>query len=291
MQLRVKSCSVNFYIVIIKMNLTNKINYAERIYKDLLESYFLSNYPGDKLISHGIYHHRRVWEFAKELLHSVNYKEENHNEVFIEKLLIACYLHDIGMLIDPGVKHGNHSRMLCKKFLEKNHLHKSDFRDVLHAIENHDDKKYSKSAADDELQTILSIADDLDAFGYIGIYRYTEIFLFRGIPLASLGNLILENASNRFRNFSSSFTHFQDLIRKHQKRFEILFKFFSEYNRMCPGYSFGDNRPSGHCGVIEIIKKNLEGDKEPKLNIIESDILYNDPVIKDFFVKLQNELS
>jgi hypothetical protein len=29
--------------------------------------------------------------------------------------------------------------------------------------------------------TILSVADDLDAFGYIGIYRYIEIYLERGI--------------------------------------------------------------------------------------------------------------
>ena len=29
--------------------------------------------------------------------------------------------------------------------------------------------------------TILSVADDLDAFGFTGIYRYLEIYLTRGI--------------------------------------------------------------------------------------------------------------
>ena len=38
-----------------------------------------------------------------------------------------------------------------------------------------------------DLLTILSVSDDLDAFGYIGIYRYTEIYLTRGIDPEKIG--------------------------------------------------------------------------------------------------------
>ena len=37
------------------------------------------------------------------------------------------------------------------------------------------------------LLTILSVADDLDAFGFIGIYRYSEIYLTRGIDPEKIG--------------------------------------------------------------------------------------------------------
>ena len=85
------------------------------------------------------------------------------------------------MSVDPGVKHGKHSRDLCQRFLMENNLPENDFTDVLEAIENHDNKDYSGNTIQNDLLTILSISDDLDAFGITGIYRYSEIYLTRGI--------------------------------------------------------------------------------------------------------------
>ena len=58
---------------------------------------------------------------------------------------------------------------------------------------------------ENDLLNILSVADDLDAFGYTGIYRYSEIYLTRGISPKEIGNLIRENASRRYHNFEKIF--------------------------------------------------------------------------------------
>lgn len=273
------------------MDLYTEIIFAEKDYRDSLESFFLSKYPGDSLISHGLDHHRRVWEYAKDLIQSTDCFEESVSKLFIRKLLIACYLHDIGMSIEPGVKHGLQSSKQCEKFLAQNHLSKSNFLDTLQAIEHHDDKEYFAPQNDSLMFKILAVADDLDAFGYIGIYRYAEIYLLRGIPLEDMGHMILINASKRFRYFSKSFARFPDLIRKHRKRYEILAEFFRQYESRSTRYLFGGRKPKGHCGVIEIIQQKSKGDKEQNMSVVDPDSSYADPVIKDFFTGLQNELS
>ena len=43
------------------------------------------------------------------------------------------------------------------------------------------EKIYLRRQDRNDLLTVLSVADDLDAFGFTGIYRYSEIYLTRGI--------------------------------------------------------------------------------------------------------------
>ena len=271
------------------MDLSDKINSAEGLDKNRLESYFISIFPADHLFSHGLDHHRRVWKYAKELLSYIDNPEID--QLFIQKLLIACYLHDTGMAIDTGEKHGRHSRIICEKFLEENNIQKSDFQDVLMATEQHDNKDYSAQQNDDPLLKILSAADDLDAFGYIGIFRYTEIYMLRGTKPADLGYVILSNASNRIRYFNSKFAMYPDLTGKHQKKFQILYEFFRHYNRNCSEYQFGTGNPSGYCGVTEIIMKNINNPDVLSHYIPEQDYIHNDKVIKAFFTELMNELA
>ncbi len=76
---------------------------AEEKYKNKLEEFFKSVYDEKSLCSHGIDHHRRVWNYAKELLLSNDNKDVINESGFPEKLIIACYLHDIGMSVDPGI--------------------------------------------------------------------------------------------------------------------------------------------------------------------------------------------
>ena len=99
-------------------------------------------------------------------------------------------MHDIGMSVDPGVKHGKHSRNLCLQFLNKNNLPETDYRDALEAIEYHDNKDYISNSFKNYLLTVLSVSDDLDAFGITGIFRYSEIYLTRGIDPEKIGYLI-----------------------------------------------------------------------------------------------------
>jgi HD superfamily phosphodiesterase len=205
------------------ITLTSVINSAEKSFKASLESFFLSVYPEDRLVSHGLGHHQRVWEFAKELLQYNDNKENKIDQVFIQKLLIACYLHDIGMSIDTGVKHGHHSKELCTRFLREQNLDESDYEDLLSAIENHDDKEYSNTGEQALLLTILSVADDLDAFGEDGISRYIEIYKERGLENQILGKAIMGNAKNRFEHFKKNFGKYPALVEKHRKRYLVLY--------------------------------------------------------------------
>jgi HD superfamily phosphodiesterase len=212
------------------MNLAELIHSSEKKFIKLLEAFFENNYDDRRQISHGIDHHRRVWNYAKELLQFTISEEKKAGPLFIDKLLIACFLHDIGMAIDPGERHGRHSRKLCEQFLSENDLDKSDYKDVLEAIENHDNKEYADSPANDRLLLLLSVSDDLDAFGYIGIYRYLEIYLARGIQPENIGYLVRENAKKRFMNFEINFNDYPALVEKHRERCLILENFFDNLN-------------------------------------------------------------
>ena len=237
------------------MRFSDSISDAERKYLELLEEFFTRMWGETVLWSHDINHHRRVWQFAKELLTAISGFGVSYQHISPEKLIIACYLHDIGMSADHGADHGKHSSCLCKKFLAENNLAESQFTEVLSAIENHDNKKYPYSSSENQTLKILSASDDLDAFGFIGIYRYSEIYMARGIPPERIGYMIRENAGLRFENFKTAFSSSYALITKHSERYSILDDFFSDYNNQIPGYRFGNQNPSGYCGVIEYLNE------------------------------------
>jgi HD superfamily phosphodiesterase len=213
------------------MNLAQSIESAEEKYRQILEEFFKEKWGETHFFSHDIDHHRRVWQYAKELLEEISSEGENVIPKLPLELMIACYLHDVGMSIDPEVRHGIHSRDLCKCFLFRNNLSESDFSDVLDAVEHHDDKNYqTQGFNNNEILKILAVADDLDAFGYIGIYRYLEIYIARGIRPEVIGPEIRKNALKRFQNFELNFGDFQELIERQRKRFLILDDFFAGYD-------------------------------------------------------------
>ncbi len=205
------------------MIINDLIIQAEEVLISSIEAFFTSKWGATKLWSHDLSHHRRVWNYAKELL---QYSEEA-DQLFIEKLLIACYLHDIGMSIDAGEKHGSRSRIICELFLEETNISPADCADILEAVENHDNKNYSDSAVKNKLLTLVSAADDLDAFGHIGILRYADIYLRRGAQVKDLGRLVLVNSAGRFRNFESFFSNYPELVGKHRQRYMVLKEFYT----------------------------------------------------------------
>jgi HD superfamily phosphodiesterase len=208
------------------MNIINSIYKTEKKYLPELEAFFLDKWGETKLWSHDLSHHKRVWNYAKEIL--LLY-DDQADKLFVDKLLITCYLHDLGMSIDPGSKHGLSSKMLSAEFLIKNMMNMSDYPDILEAIENHDNKEYIDSPSHNKLLLLLSVADDMDAFGYIGIYRYIEIYLARGVQPDKIGPMILENAARRFKNLESVIGRFPGLLEKHRKRYLVLESFFKEF--------------------------------------------------------------
>lgn len=270
------------------MNLNIPIESAEIQYKQILEGFFASYYDEKSLPSHGIDHHRRVWNNAKEIMTRI----PNPDSAYLptpDKLIIACYLHDIGMSVDTGIRHGKHSRDLCLKFLSENNLDDNKYRDVLDAIEKHDDKNYTEATSSKNLLTILSAADDLDAFGFFGIYRYLEIYMARGISLDKIGYLIMDNAAGRFDHFVKSFGRVDSLLQKYEAEYEILNNFFNGYNAQIGSYVFGEKEPEEYCGVVEILIRLIKERK--KLSEFKSEAIKysNDRLIRWFFNGLQEE--
>jgi hypothetical protein len=265
------------------------IESAEKKYKQILEEYFISVYNDPKLSSHGIEHHRRVWSYSRELLQLIPLQHK-YTLQFAEELIVASYLHDIGMSVDPGIKHGNHSRELCIRFLSQYNFNENDFPHLLDAIENHDNKNYTENTGNNELLNFLSIADDLDAFGYIGIFRYSEIYLTRGINPGKIGSMIIDNGEKRFNNLAPALEPFPEYFQKHHQRYIILDEFFRKYNEQLPSYHFYLN-PTGYCGVIQIFA-NMISDKM-QLSEIYNRVLpgINDPVIQKFFEELEKEIN
>lgn len=274
----------------VSMLLSEKIASSETKYKKILEEFFSRIYPDSFLPSHGIDHHRRVWYYAKEILNQLNDRAFEIDQSLTGKLIIASYLHDSGMAIDTGFRHGAESRKICERFISENNLSLFEFSEVLSAIENHDNKEYTAINQPEDLLTILSVADDLDAFGFIGIYRYLEIYILRKKPMLELGYMVIENCENRYQNFLRTYGFHSALVDKHTKKYYIISSFFNSYNQQVPCYKFDNQTASGYCGVAEVIMQMLKSNRlNAHFNFQVND--YPDPVIQWFFAELNNELN
>lgn len=200
--------------------------------KKLLEPLFIfckSLFADNKIPSHNHAHHLRVWEYAKDILYALNPSTElNYNTV--ESCLIASLFHDTGLTKTTSENHGKESRVICSRYFEDNNLSKpSNFEEILSAIEKHDDKEYKLNNIDNNsIFSILCNADDLDAFGKIGVIRYTEIYLLRGININKLPEMVINNLDKRFLYFERNFKSFPDLYAKHKSRYLTTRFFFEE---------------------------------------------------------------
>jgi hypothetical protein len=266
-------------------DLTGLIKSAEKNYKQILEDFFVSIYDEKRLPSHGIEHHRRVWNTAKTLILLLNNNNKIKDTRLVSGLLLASYLHDIGMATDHGPRHGRHSLEFCKQFLIENNLHEYDFPGLTEAVLYHDNKDYSLPA-EINLHTILSVADDLDAFGFTGIYRYIEIYTMRGMGFEDLGTMIRNNARKRFFHFNELFTAEETIILRHSERYEILDNFFCKYQEQVSS----DNTSGGYFKVVLILSGAASKGKEiEELALEHMDSI--DPVIRCFFNGLKGEMD
>ena len=270
------------------MLISEKIIASETKYKALLEEFFKNIFDESFLPSHGIDHHRRVWNYAKEILQHLNYHNFELDQSLIDNLLIACLLHDSGISVDPGLNHGLEGRIICENFLSINRLPIFEFSEAVLAIEHHDNKEYETINKPENLLTILSVADDLDAFGFTGIYRYLEILIARNKPLPVLGRFIADNCEKRFNHFMRTYGFIPNLRDKYSRRFEIISSFFQAYNQQAVSYIFDSQNIAGYCGVAEIIAQNLK-DRKPGFNSLL--LNHPDPMIQWFFTELQNEMT
>ncbi|NOQ27455.1 MAG: HD domain-containing protein [Bacteroidales bacterium] len=208
------------------------IQHVEQKMLEPLYRFCESIFADIKIPSHNHTHHLRVWEYAKEILYALDYSTEvNYN--MVESCLIASLFHDTGFTKTTNENHGKESREICLKYFENNNLNKpANFDEILYAIEKHDDKEYKlNNNAPTTIFSILCNADDLDAFGKIGVIRYTEIYLLRGIDINKLPEMVIKNLDKRFLNFERNFKCFSDLYIKHKSRYLTTRSFFEDLKR------------------------------------------------------------
>ena len=176
--------------------------------------------------SHDHLHHERVWENAAMLLGRLYDSGMVTDPLMAEKAIIASYFHDTGLTVNPGPDHGTQSRHLCSLFLEKSNLPEDDKREILEAVEKHDDKDYPSMSDPVSLAAIISVADDMDAFGSDAIERYNEIYSMRGIDNASIPEKVIFNVESRMRHLEATYAIFPDLTEQQRRRAETVISHF-----------------------------------------------------------------
>jgi hypothetical protein len=236
--------------------LENKL--LETLYHDVKIIFSNANIP-----SHDEDHHLRVWKYSLTIVHELQKQGYQISMNDLEKLMIAVFFHDTGLVSNPGTEHGRAGVEICKKWLGENNLSSRDsIEEIFYAIEHHDDKVYNHLPPlimneRINLLGILGISDDLDAFGYTGIYRYLEIYLLRGISTEEIGSLILSNLYGRYRNFLEKCFQFSELVRIHSRRFEIANNFFKVYNKQLLDYAEGKKVNTGPYSIVQHLRNQL----------------------------------
>jgi hypothetical protein len=183
------------------------------------------------LPSHDHLHHYRVWSHAKDLMLMLAEAGCSISPQLPQKLILASFFHDTGLIRTREEKHGLESRRFCEEFFTtRDHPVPDGFPEILDAIEHHDDKSFRGRSITHEhgkqLLPLLSTSDDLDAFGYTGIYRYAEIYLFRKISPTDLPGRILENLNHRFNNLKCILEPLPHFIDRQQIRYWITHEFY-----------------------------------------------------------------
>jgi len=203
------------------------IKSAEEKYKSILEENCRQLFTGVHIPSHDHIHHARVWEYTKEILRNLLLKKMISDNSIADKAIIAAYFHDTGLIVNTGEDHGKESRKICMEFLNKQKIDINIHSEILDAIERHDDKNYTAVSDPASLAAIIAVADDMDAFGHIGVLRYWEIYSMRGIAVTDMPDQIIKNARNRFRHLEATYHMFPELISHHKERLDTLVSFYS----------------------------------------------------------------
>ncbi|MCU0365967.1 MAG: HD domain-containing protein [Bacteroidales bacterium] len=207
------------------------ISLAERKHRSLLEQECRGIFSGTDMPSHDHRHHERVWENAAMLLGRLYDSGMVTDPMMAEKAIIASYFHDTGLTVNPGPDHGTQSRHLCSLFLERSNLPDDDKREILEAVEKHDDKDYPAMSDPVSLAAIISVADDMDAFGSDAIERYNEIYSLRGIDSSSIPEKVISNVESRLRHLETTYAIFPDLAEQQRQRAETVISHFRKLSK------------------------------------------------------------
>lgn len=277
------------------MDLLSELKIVEENWLTVLNNTCRNNFKQINLPSHNEDHHYRVWLNAKELLMELNNISVKFNRSDITKILMASFFHDTGMSVNIDKSHGHESKKICERFLKENNPSEiNNAGELLDVIENHDEKEYKNQFAvsndQKNLFKILSICDDLDAFGITGAYRYIEIYLQRDIQIEDIASQVLKNLTGRMNYFTKSFGYLEIFHDKHIKRAYLTKKFFTDLNNQI--FKSPANSLEGPAGIVNFINHYII--KEKMKPVEASEIILektSDIYVKKFFRDLIFELK
>jgi len=264
------------------------IDRAEASWLNELYSNAENLFRNSSLPSHDHTHHLRVWNLCKTLLYEVGSFNAAIDQALVEGLLIATFFHDLGMVYSTRVDHGHLGVELCLKWFRSSAREEPEnFDEILRAIELHDRKGEQihgsfQRETTPEILTFLSVADDMEAMGIIGIYRYAEIYLRRDISLEELGERILENASARFAYLSRACLLCDRVRESIGQKYDVLRIFYEKYNHQLLSVSQADRVSSGPLGVINYIR--IPGRRKSDMDLAGKEV-------SDYFRQLDYELD
>lgn len=271
------------------------IHNAEQKHLYELYSYIAKVFSGTNLPSHDARHHLRVWLHCRELIIELYKAGIDIPETLITNAIVACFFHDSGLAIDIGEIHGKLGGQICREYYSNRATQKDiNLDEIIEAIEFHDDKSVKSGPvytpmSMKNLTRLVSTADDLDALGVIGVFRYIEIYLKRNIPDKELPKKVLKNLKNRFTSFTNAYSSLQKFSDKQRIRYLEIINFFSELDLQV---ILGGQNPDGQLAVYNIIKEHLIEKKQGIDETVQAAIKTSTasyPLC--FFSKLRGELN
>ena len=271
---------------------------AEETWLELLHSHAEEVFKRTFLPSHDHTHHQRVWNICREVLKEIADINSSMDDTLVEGVLVAAFFHDVGMVRSMDAEHGKLGSDLCRAYFRDRKLKPpARFEEVLESIELHDvkDERVYRGIYPGEPQdilSILSIADDLEALGTIGIYRYAEIYLQRWISLEQLGNSVIGNVTRRFNNISKHGKACSGVVERYRQQYEELILFYEKYNQQLLLEQEPRQVLSGPIGVVNHIRTmSVEGKITPQNFHAEMKKSSNNNFVNNYFRKLKDELE
>jgi HD superfamily phosphodiesterase len=282
----------------VKKKITERISVAEDHWLEKLKIFLEVLFKDTFLPSHDYSHHLRTWKAAKEILLEIAEFNVQLSDEFVEAVLLASLFHDTGIIETRGIKHGEKGKNIYLKYIAENCQKEPAMHSkIASAIEMHDQKTenlfipfhWDKIP---DLLTLVSIADDMDAMGTIGIYRYAEIYLHRSTPMKSLGMVLLENISTRYNNFSKASSLVPSLLRKTKPRYQEVISFYDNFNQQLLTETDPLKVFYGHIGIVNYIRDFSIVGKIHPVNFPSA--LENFEVSKyimNYFIRLKEQLE
>jgi HD superfamily phosphodiesterase len=265
-----------------EQTIKKQLDNLESAWLDLLFEHLQSEFSRYRLPSHDHWHHLRVWNFIKSILFHL----ENCGIVFnlqeIKNLMVAAFFHDVGLTRTVGEWHGKAGAELCREFIQSGTLSgMPDLSSALDAIEKHDDKDYKNITSNIEkpsILSVLSLADDLDAFGNTGIVRYAEIYMLRKIALQEIPGKVINNAEKRMNHVRQKFYFLKEFLGEHERRYLRLDSFFRSIKDE-------EDTDNPNLKILQHIKGNLDSGQN---NENLTDLLK--PVDSQFIEQFRNKI-